>query len=665
MGQITQWGLVASCLMLAAMAGTGVPRWTASDKAFYLDENQVNFVRPGLALTITSAEILADGTIRAGFTLKDPRGLPLDREGITTPGTVAISFIAGVIPKGANLYTAYTTRTQTSPITGNSAIQAGTDAGGTYERLSEGVYRYTFRTKAPATIDRTAAHTIGAYSSRNLTEFDLGTQYSDTTFNFIPAGGDAPAVRDVVRTATCNNCHDPLSAHGGARQKVELCVMCHSPQTTDPDTGNTLDMTVMVHKIHMGKNLPSVIAGKPYRIIGFGQGVNDYSTVSSPSDVRQCQVCHKNETYLKPTRAACGACHDGVNFATGEGHVNLPQVSDNQCATCHIPQGELEFDASVIGAHMVPRLSTTLPGTVFELVRVDGAGAGKKPTVLFKISDRSGKEIPLSAMTRLNLVMSGPTSDYAAYVSEDARGATGGGDGIWSYTLGNTLPASASGTFSIGIEGYRNVTLLPGTTRQTVVRDAGHNQVIHFTVGGGAVVARRQIVSTENCNVCHTSLSLHGDNRNDVAQCILCHNPNETDRARRPATAGLPQSVDFKTLIHRIHAGEENTREYTVYGFGGVPFDFTEVRFPGDRRNCSTCHINGSEQLPLGPNLLPVLDPRGPVTPRGPETAACLGCHTSIPAASHALGNTTVIGEACSVCHGPNADFSVNRSHAR
>jgi OmcA/MtrC family decaheme c-type cytochrome len=72
----------------------------------------------------------------------------------------------------------------------------------------------------------------------------------------------------------------------------------------------------------------------------------------------------------KPTRATCGSCHDDVNFATGQNHPAGPQPSDNLCANCHIPEGELEFDASIKGAHTVPRFSQDLPGVKFEILEV-------------------------------------------------------------------------------------------------------------------------------------------------------------------------------------------------------------------------------------------------------------------------------------------------------
>src|SRR5262249_495932 len=162
-----------------------------------------------------------------------------------------------------------------------------------------------------------------------------------------PDGSNVVVTRDVVKTATCNKCHDQLAFHGGSRRSVELCVLCHTPQTMDPDTGNTVNFPVMIHKIHDGENLPSLKAGRPYQFIVSKQPAGDGPPVAGPSTPGNCQFCHEpgkgaaqENAWLQPNRAACGACHDDVNFASGEKHVDLPQVSDNECATCHQPQGE-------------------------------------------------------------------------------------------------------------------------------------------------------------------------------------------------------------------------------------------------------------------------------------------------------------------------------------
>ena len=46
-------------------------------------------------------------------------------------------------------------------------------------------------------------------------------------------------------------------------------------------------------------------------------------------------------------------------------------------------------------------------------------------------------------------------------------------------------------------------------------------------------------------------------------------------------------------------------------------------------------------------------------------TAACLSCHDSKAAASHALSNSSDIGEACAACHGTGKTYDVEKVHAR
>ena len=680
---------------------------TVNDKAYYLDANQASFVRPGLVIKIVSVDIAADGTIKARYKLTDPKGLPLDRDGIVTPGAVSTSFVISSIPKGQTQYLSYITRTETDDVTKRTVDQATSDSGGTFEKVADGEYIYTFKFKLPAGFDKSATHSVGAYGSRTLAEFDLPNNFDSNVFTFVPDGSKVSVTRDVVKTESCNRCHDQLSFHGGSRRGVEMCVLCHNTGTTDAQSGNSLDFKVFIHKIHAGEELPSVKAGGKYVIVGRNLAVSDFSTVVFPADVRNCQFCHEQgkgaaqETaFLKPNRAACGSCHDDVNFATGENHVNLPQASDNSCATCHTPKGELEFDASIMGAHLIPEKTATVPGLVLDILKVENGTAGNKPTVTFTIRDKAGNAIPLDQMVatpnRVGLVLAGPTSDYGytgfgsdvtthGYVAENpVPTAKCSNDGTCTYTFAHAIPAEAKGTFSIGIEGRRGITFLPGTKKELASEYGAINKVVYFSVDGSPVAPRRKVVDINNCNNrCHSSLSMHGENRNRIEQCVQCHNPSETDIARRPTATDVaersqpPQGVNFAVMIHKIHTGEnmkEYDRGFTVIGFGGSVNDFSEVRFPamsptgavGERRNCSLCHVNGSEQLPLQGGRNMMTDPQGYINPVGPITAACTGCHMSQAAASHAMAQTSdKLGESCEVCHGKDAEFAVSKVHAR
>ena len=693
---------ILACVVLFSAALFSRPEgpvFTTRDKAFFAEPNVINFVRPGLALRITNANVAADGTISVTFTVADPQGLPLDVRGVNTPGAIATSFVASYIPRGGTDYVPITSRAATGAVSG-TVRQPATDTGGTQTQTAEGQYTYTFAAKAPAGFDPSSTVSIGMWASRNLTEFDLGTNAANAVLTFAANGSAATDVHDVVNTETCNKCHDPLQAHGGVRRAVQLCVLCHNPggngtTTVDPDTGNSIDFKVMIHKIHMGSSLPSVKAGHAYQIVGFNNAVSDFSTVVFPAQPQNCQMCHEsgaapqggtappgsmtsnarvpaqaNWWITHPSRAACGSCHDNVNFATGENHAGLPQLSDNQCTNCHFAQGELPFDVSIIGAHTIPQFAPGLPGVVFGIMDVVNGGAGQSPTITFTVKDRAGNPIAPADMATLNLVLAGPTSDYQTVVSESARGATGS-NGTYTYTFKATVPAGATGSYSVGIEGYRNQTLLPGTTQQMVVRDAGDNVVFNFPVDRSAVAQHAVETTTANCNQCHYKLTAHGGLRNQTQYCVLCHNPTGTDQAQRPASAGPPVSIDFPVLVHRIHQGEESAAggqmtPYVVYGFGGSRNDFSDVRFPGDLRDCAKCHVNNSQLLPLPAGRVAVVNPQAWYSPMGPTAAACTACHTQRSTGAHASINTSpALGESCDVCHGTGADFAVDKVHAR
>ena len=641
---ILKLALALTALLLAAVTMSADLKrpFLPTEKAFYADEAKLNFVRPGLVIKVTKAEIAADGTMKAWVKLTDPMGMPLDRTGVMTPGPVAVSFLSAYLPADETQYVSYITRQRTGG--GRTVTQATGESNGAWNQIADGEYTYTFATKAPAGIDRTATHTIGAYGSRNLTEFDLGTSRADTTLNFVPSGAEVTKVRDVVRTSSCNKCHDQLALHGGNRRSVEVCVICHSPQTTEPTTNNTVDMKVMVHKIHMGQDLPSVVAGGSYMI-----GRSDYSTVANPSPTMACVVCHEPQKtsgatqadnwFTKPSRDACGSCHDNVNFATGKNHADLPQISDNQCANCHQPKGEVDFDTSVQGAHVVPAESSLLPGLRFTLDSASDVAPGKKPTIAFSIKDKNGNPYTVSQLSSLRVYSGGPTSDLTGYVRETVTAsASGSGNGVYFWTFATPIPADAKGSWQFAIEGYRNVTVLQGTLKERTIRDVGPNQILAASLDGSAPQPRRTVVSNATCNKCHYSLSFHGGNRNDANMCVFCHNSKLTEGDDN-------QSWNYVNMIHRFH-GEE-------------------VRYPGNINNCSQCHVNDSQSLPVAGGLQPVTNGQAPLNPTPPTTNACLVCHNDTPAWAHASGNLNEIGEACSVCHGRNAQFSVSKVHAQ
>ena len=109
--------ILVGCLAISGWAAVRIQKdSTQKSKAAFLDEQQLSFIRPGLVLDILSVNVDADGTVRYQFKITDPQGLPLDREGIVTPGPVSISSVLGYIPRGQGIYTSYITRTQTSPI---------------------------------------------------------------------------------------------------------------------------------------------------------------------------------------------------------------------------------------------------------------------------------------------------------------------------------------------------------------------------------------------------------------------------------------------------------------------------------------------------------------------------------------------------------------------
>ncbi len=287
------------------------------------------------------------------------------------------------------------------------------------------------------------------------------------------------------------------------------------------------------------------------------------------------------------------------------------------------------------------------------------------------------------------------------------------GDGTYDVTSPLPVPVTATGTGQVAMEGHPAG---QDATGAWTVRIPVKSAFRTFPITGTKTVARRKVVTIKKCQGCHRSdgtgaasqLTLHGSNRTEEPQvCVMCHNPNNTDVVYRLATDPKvtvgryvypEQSLDFKTLVHGIHASTTGFRKkpLVVIGFGHSIFDASTLhKYPGELRNCVACHIDngtrGTFELPLGRAVLgstfdtrsalasgPAIIDTDPTDDDNisPTAAVCSSCHdegeeidhmvqtggASFRTSQMALDQGTVV-ERCVECHGPGKKMSVRRVH--
>ncbi|WP_242360421.1 MULTISPECIES: OmcA/MtrC family decaheme c-type cytochrome [Anaeromyxobacter] len=534
-----------------------------------------------------------------------------------------------------------------------TATQATFDAGPTDATLDQrlthqgdGVYKYTLAAiPAGAQVDRTKTHTAGIWLTRHTAAGEPGTSSATSTRNFIPAGG-TPKRLQIVSNDACNACHAPAIAAHDERLGATVCQTCHSPQSTDPESGNSVDFKVMVHKIHMGGDLPSAqgATGQPYTIVGFRQNVFEFDK-SWMHDVRDCTVCHKGtdaDRYkTNANQAACTSCHDTVKFdgsgaaacalgTTETAPCNHAQVGATACTTCHTA------DAAGIGVATVHvPLAKKAEAYKYEIVNVT-TGADRKPVVQVRVT-KNGTPVDLAAdpaykqtLSRLNVKIGWHQPGAADYTNVGS-GATSPGQPVDIPVVGATglTPAATPVSGQTNVYQVTSPTAITdGVTTYSVFIDGRpiengeelpvKNVIQDYAIGGGQAAARRQVVDIAKCDSCHGQLSAHGANRNDVIQvCAVCHNPRATDKGRRTATATNPacaattteQSIDFKRMIHEIHGGSIRGNDLTICGFGSNPITFeagAEVPQLDTVQNCTLCHTGETYQVPPAGSTVPL-----------------------------------------------------------
>lgn len=378
----------------------------------------------------------------------------------------------------------------------------------------------------------------------------------------------------------------------------------------------------------------------------------------------------------------------------------------------------------------------------FNILAVEHTAPGESPKVTFSVTDPSTGD-PYNIKTDPAFTAGGGASRLFVQIGWDTRDYTNTGSGqsggaalpiainaLASSTIDNTdgtftvesprpLPGwgHVKGTGVVAVEGHPAGLDADG---HWTVRVPVKSVFKPFPITDSVPVPRRKVVDIAKCDVCHGQLTMHGNNRTDEPQvCVICHNPNQTDISQRwfgdPAPQfGTEESVDFKRLVHGIHAGGKRKTPLIVFGFNHSTNDFSGVRFPATLSNCYNCHVDrtkasgestgvGTFELPLAKEVLGTTIDTGSTLPATctsaagcnatkvidtdptndlkitPIAAACTGCHDDPEKITHMIrkgraqfGVTQAaidasvaagLGERCKACHGRGKDKDVRKAH--
>jgi OmcA/MtrC family decaheme c-type cytochrome len=531
--------------------------------------------------------------------------------------------------------------------------------------------------------------------------------------------------RLVAATTNCDSCHVRFAEHGGSRRDVEYCVVCHNPATTDPDSGESLELSYMAHSIHLGEHRST-----PYIVYGFNNEVVNAGDVTYPQPITFCEKCHQlsaatpqgDDWQTNAGAAACGGCHiaglgkTGPSATTGRytytythSTTELPPdfltYNDGSCGGCHKPDGAAGDIGEVHRQDPARKAIVNGKRFTYRILGVQNAAVGQSPTVTFQIL-LDGVPMDKSQIVdggRLGLDFAWTTQDIHnvadiagdqyAYCPDTSvctadRGqaivvdlilnmasVVDNGDDTYSYTLPQPLPSGfdnavlGTGLMVVlegrrvfdGSDAYPDSAYCPDTRPGTSCAIAGSTP-------------RPQIVDPAKCNACHEQVSAHGGSRaGDPMICTVCHGPSLG--GSWPASGGGTEDLGPLALgafLHGVHSGN-------VAPVG-------DVTYPHSLARCESCHVAGSFNE-ARPSALPMTMDAGTTLATGPATIAwqddlansatagtCQGCHRSPAAQTHMASQggsfsvpKTLVpsssAEGCDFCHGPGRTYDTKVGH--
>ena len=233
------------------------------------------------------------------------------------------------------------------------------------------------------------------------------------------------------------------------------------------------------------------------------------------------------------------------------------------------------------------------------------------------------------------------------------------GSAAGTYTVTSTvaIPATQTGTLRVMMDGHPagDVTTAGTFTDRLAVKSVFKDFAITGTRGGATVGSRHRQVQRVPRRAESARQQPHRRARRVRG---LPQPERDRTRADEPRVSGgvdgkLEESIDFKTMIHAIHAGQASkggfrTKGITIYGFGGSVNDFSTVVFPGKLNNCTACHVGTSYQLTgiwapptangiLGTTISTEASASDPADNLRitPTAAVCSSCHDSAVAKAH------------------------------
>jgi len=396
-------------------------------------------------------------------------------------------------------------------------IDFKTDPAPTALSVADNVLTYTLEA---ITDEATGTYQIGFYGRAGTASYDMR---DDQVFEIVDVQIGTATVDEMI-VGNCADCHEGSNGQiylhhvdNGSTAidaaPIRTCIMCHNQEgyaafsgcsdgTRAPAGGCVAPLTTVrtpdpiirrVHGVHMGIGLTSAFN------VGPRGDFEDYEHVIFPAGRTNCQKCHLDDSWnTNPSRQACTACHDALDFTTGTyipprtrtGNLTggrcavaadctgarFPygtwtcntttalcekathtggMAGDSACSGCHTPTGA---GPSVTAVHAMPppnfqfdieaTLSAPTSGTFYTT---------ESPTLTITVRNAGTttvvdpNTIVEPTFPRVNLFVSGPRNETEPVLTTAATGTAG--IRAAARTGNQTYDLSGGGSLSLNIDG--------------------------------------------------------------------------------------------------------------------------------------------------------------------------------------------------------------------